>query len=329
MSSSTARFFLIVLLSILALLATPFWGSSFITLADLSVSAPASTLSEIFWSIRIPRTLFAFLAGAALALGGLVFQALFSNFLASPFTLGVASGAAFASALYYNLGLSFMIFGLSGSAVFGIAGALLTIIPIYAMTRSARGISSVEILLAGVVLSLFFSSLIVFMQFISDFAGILRITRWLMGGFEIVGFAPVWALLPFVLLGLLVVYYFAFELDLISAGEELAISRGLDAGRVKAALFLVTSLMVGGVVSFCGPISSVGIMAPHICRLLVGVNHRLLIPATFFAGGAFVVVCDTVARTIIAPYEIPVGVITALLEGPFFLWLLYMRKARA
>jgi len=319
---------LIILISLLICILAPFIGGTTLNFSELLLSD--SVTHKIFWSMRVPRGIFAFLAGAGLAVAGVVFQAIFCNFLASPFTLGVASGAAFGSALFYNLGLSFAFLGIGGSSWFGMAGALVTIAPVYLMTRSARRISSTEILLAGVVLSLFFSSLIVFVQYISDFTGILRITRWLMGGFEVVGYEPVLALLPFVLIGAITTAYFAFELNLFSVGEELAISRGLDATKVKALLFLVISLMVGAVVSFCGPISSVGIMAPHIARMLVGFDHRKLVAAAFFGGGAFVVLCDTLARTIIAPFEIPVGVVTSLLEGPFFLWLLYKRRwARA
>jgi iron complex transport system permease protein len=177
-------------------------------------------------------------------------------------------------------------------------------------------------LLAGVAVSFFFSSLILFLQYLSDFTQSFRILRWLMGGLEILGFDTVLNLLPLVLGGSAVLTLLRRELNLLTTGEDLALSRGVDVRRVKLVLFLVTSLMVGGVVAVCGPIGFVGMMAPHICRLLVGWDHAHLFPTTLLFGGTFLTFCDTLARTLIAPAEIPVGIITALLGGPFFIWLL-------
>lgn len=320
------RLCLLALGTVLLMSAVPFIGPIRISPSEVLGAVADPVLYSIFWQVRVPRVLLAFLAGAGLSLGGLVLQALFSNFLASPFTLGVASGAAFGAALYFNLGLSIALFGINGVTIFAVVGAMATVAPIYFMSVSRRGFNSTEILLAGVVLSLFFSSLILFVQCISDFSGILRITRWLMGGFESPGYESVYGVFPFVILGAVVIGWFSVELNLLTLGDELAEARGLNARQVKALLFVVTSVMVGGVVAFCGPISSVGIMAPHICRILLGLDHRALVPAALLGGGVLVVVCDTIARTVISPYEIPVGVITALIEGPFFLWLLYRRR---
>lgn len=314
---------IVFVFALLLLAVCPFFGPSLISWSDLHTN---SMLEQIYFEMRLPRCFFAFLAGAGLSVGGLVFQALYRNYLASPFTLGVAAGASCGSALFMNLGLGFSWLGLSGNTYFSMLGALLTILPIYLLARSKPGTNSNEILLAGVVISLFCSSLVVFFQYISDFTQILRITRWLMGGFEVVGFETVYGLGIFVLLGSLLIFLSSRELDLFGLGDDLAASRGLDVGRVKARLFIGTSLMIGGVVSFCGPISSVGIMAPHLARYLVGFKHKVLVPATVALGGALVLLCDTFARSIIAPYEIPVGIITALIEGPFFLFLLLVKK---
>jgi iron complex transport system permease protein len=177
-------------------------------------------------------------------------------------------------------------------------------------------------LLAGVAVGFLFSSLILFIQYLSDFAETFRMIRWLMGGLDVVGFEAVLRLAVFVLAGLVVVLLHADELNLLATGEDLAAARGVEVSRTKKVLFFATSLMVGGVVAVCGPIGFVGMMSPHICRLLVGPDHRRLAPVTLLFGGAFLLACDTLARTVIAPAEIPVGVITALLGGPFFLWLL-------
>jgi iron complex transport system permease protein len=150
-----------------------------------------------------------------------------------------------------------------------------------------------------------------------------------MGGLETVGYGAVLDVLPFVLSGSAVILCFARELNLLAVGEDLAVSRGVDLTVVRAVLFTASTLMVGGIVAICGPIGFVGMMAPHICRLLIGAEHRLLGPATALFGGLFLLACDGAGRLLIAPAEIPVGVLTALLGGPFFVWLLVRRRAGA
>ncbi len=277
---------------------------------------------DILLRLRLPRVAAAFLAGAGLGVGGMAYQAMFRNPLATPFTLGVASGASLGAAIYVRLGLAFVVLGISGVSFFAFAGALGAVLLVYGLTCLRRGFSAATMLLAGVAVSLFFSSLILFMQYISDFTQTFRMLRWLMGGLGGADYEAVFNLLPAVLFGSYVVFVNTHELNLLATGDDLAASRGVEVNRVKRALFAATSLIVGAVVAFCGPIGFVGMMAPHICRLLVGANHRRLLPATFLFGGMFLVLCDTLARTIIAPAEIPVGVITSLLGGPFFVWLL-------
>ena len=148
-----------------------------------------------------------------------------------------------------------------------------------------------------------------------------------MGGLEIMGYERVFQLMPLVGISILVLYAVTHELNLMTVGEELAISRGVDVRRTKGILFIATSICVGGIVAVCGPIGFIGLMAPHICRLLVGGGHRRLLPATCLFGGLFLIICDTLARTAIAPAEIPVGVITSVLGGPFFVWLLVRTPA--
>ena len=312
----------IIVFAVFVIVAAPFLGIESISLNEIFHVSTGNIKANIFWKIRIPRVLTAFCAGAALAISGMVFQAMFRNPLATPFTLGVSSGAAFGAALYVKLGLVFSILGTSGQTVSSFLGAVISIFFVYGMTRLKKGFSTATMLIAGVAINFFFSSLILFIQYLSDFANSFRIIRWLMGGVEIVGYAPVLSLLPFFVIGSLIVLALTNELNLMMLGEDIAVSRGVAVKKIKALLFFATSIMVGGVVSVCGPIGFVGMMAPHICRLLIGANHRYLMPATFVFGGAFLVFCDTLARTIIAPAEIPVGIITALLGGPFFLWLL-------
>lgn len=311
-----------LVLALAAVVGSPMIGLRALSLDSILHPAGESLDAQIFWNLRIPRVSVAFLAGAALAVSGMAFQAIFRNPLATPFTLGVASGASLGAAVYVRLGLAIGVFGLSGVSVFAFAGALLSILLVYGLTRIKSGFSVGTMLLAGVALNFFFSSAILFTQYMSDFTHSFRILRWLMGGLETVGYESVLNMAPFIISGTAIILFLSNELNLMMTGEEIAISRGANVGRIKKVLFFATSLMVGSVVAVCGPIGFVGMMVPHICRLLIGADHRYLTPAVILFGGAFLTLCDALARTLIAPAEMPVGIITALLGGPFFIWLL-------
>lgn len=318
---------LLVLLitTVAVVLISPFAGMKIISFQVLLDATADSVDRDIFFNIRVPRVLTAALAGAGLAISGMTFQSMFRNSLATPFTLGVSSGASLGASIYVWSGLSLSILGVPGVSLFSFAGAALAILFVYGITKMKGGFSTATMLLAGVAISFFFSSVILLIQYACDLSHSFRIVRWLMGGLEAVGYQPAVNMLPFVLLGGAIVSVQVNGLNLMSVGEELAVSRGVDASRVKKLLFFAASLMVGGVVAVCGPIGFVGMMVPHICRLLTGPDHRYLMPATVLFGSMFLVVCDTIARTILAPIEMPVGIITALLGGPFFIWLLLSR----
>jgi len=313
---------IILLFAIVVVVGAPLIGMESLSLNSILHPAEGGTDALIFWTYRVPRTCVAFLAGAALAISGMAFQAIFRNPLATPFTLGVASGASLGAAIYVRLGLAISVFGVSGVSAFAFTGALLSILIVYGLTRIKSGFSIGTMLLAGVALNFFFSSAILFTQYMSDLINTVRILRWTMGGLEIMGYEPVLNMVPFVVSGIAIILFLSHELNLLMTGEELAISRGANVGKIKKVLFFATSLMVGGVVAICGPIGFVGMMVPHICRLLIGADHRYLTVATILFGGAFLTLCDLLARTLIAPAEMPVGIITALLGGPFFIWLL-------
>ncbi len=308
--------------ALLVIAVAPLIGMKLTPLGAIFDPAGSGIEGEIFWKLRVPRVAVSFLAGAALAISGMVFQAIFRNSLATPFTLGVSSGAALGAAAYIRFGLPAAVFGIPGTSVSAFGGALISILLVYGITRARKGFSTATMLLAGVAVSFFFSSLNLFTQYISDFTQTFRIIRWLMGGIEVAGFDSVWRLLPFVAIGTAFVVYLTNELNQFTTGEEIAASRGVNVVRVRRILFFAASLMVGGVVAVAGPIGFVGMMSPHICRIFVGPDHRYLTPATILFGGIFLTLSDTLARTVIAPAEIPVGVITALLGGPFFIWLL-------
>jgi len=305
----------------------PFAGRTWLPLWALWEHGPDPTAAQILWWIRLPRVVMAFLAGAGLAAAGMTFQAMFRNPLATPFTLGTASGASLGVAICLYAQWNISLAGLPSECVFGFAGALGTILLVYGISRLRRGFSTASMLLAGVALSFFCSSLILFLQYCSDPSRSFRMIRAVMGGLEgVVDFrGQVLVVFPFVASGCVILFYLTHELNLITTGEDLAVARGVELGRTKMTLFFAASLMVGVVVAFCGPIGFVGLMAPHICRLLLGQDHRWLLPGSVLFGGAFLVLCDTAARSMLATAELPVGVLTSMLGGPFFLWLLLRR----
>ncbi|MCL1985781.1 MAG: iron ABC transporter permease [Betaproteobacteria bacterium] len=317
----THTFFCFVLLCGVLAAASPFWGMS--AISPSSIWTAGHPDAEIFWRLRLPRTLAAFLAGAGLSISGMVFQALLRNPLATPFTLGVSSGAALGASVSFRLGTFLPFFSSLGSLGAALAGGLLSMLLVYLITRARGGFSTLSMLLAGVIINFFFSSLIMLTQYLSDTRDSLRIMHWLMGslaGLEVFRIAD----LAFVVIaGALIIRHFSMEIDLLAAGEELAASRGVQTVRAKISIFAAASIIVGTVVSLTGPIGFVGMMIPHICRLWLGWAHRTLLPATFFLGGCFLVVCDLFARSILAPAEMPIGILTALIGGPFFLWVLF------
>lgn len=323
--ASRIHLLLLLFFALGAIVLCPFSGMHRIHPAEVFQNSLNTLDARIFWHLRVPRVLTAFLAGLGLSLGGMCFQAIFRNPLATPFTLGVSSGASLGVALYVRLGLAFSVFGIAGTPVFAFLGALLAIGAVYGLTRLKGNCSTATMLLAGVAISFFFSSLILFLQYLSDFTHTFRIVRWLMGGIEGATTGDLAGVAIFVLIGSILVGTHLNELNLLMVDEEFAKSRGVQVERTKTVFLVGISLMVGGIVAVCGPIGFVGMICPHICRLIFGTNHRSLGPSTALFGGTFLLLCDTIARQLVAPAEIPVGVITALLGGPFFLWLLFGR----
>ncbi|MDR0622194.1 MAG: iron ABC transporter permease [Deltaproteobacteria bacterium] len=320
--SAPLRISLLIALSLLILAVCPFMGLTFISPAVLTV--PDHPASEVFWSLRVPRTLAAFLAGAGLSLGGMIFQALFRNPLATPFTLGVSSGASFGASVYFWLGgIALIKSGSLGPLFSSLLGAFLSMFLVWSITRSRGGFQTAVMLLAGVVINFFFSSLVLFVQYMSDAHDSLRIMHWLMGSLANLETARLAELAFVTIMGTIFVMSLAPQIDLLTAGEELAASRGVKLKTLKLEIFIVASVVVGTVVSLAGPIGFVGLMVPHACRLMLGWNHRRLTPSVFFVGGAFLSLCDLASRMVLAPAELPIGIVTALLGGPFFLWILF------
>ena len=283
--------------------------------------------ARIVTDVRLPRVTLGFLAGAALATAGMAFQALFRNALATPYTLGVSAGASLGAAIYVHAGVSASMAGIPGHVAAALAGAAASTALVYAVARASVGFSSSALLLTGVAVSFLCTSVILAIQYVGDVTTSFRIGRWLLGGLEVVGFVPVVHVLPFAVIGIGTLLGISRELDLLVVGEESATARGVSVGSVKRLVFAAASLMVGGVVATCGPIGFVGLVVPHLGRIVLGPRHRTLGPFSVLAGGTFLVACDAVGRTVVAPVEIPVGIVTALVGGPFFLAMLVQGHA--
>ncbi|MEZ5286209.1 MAG: iron ABC transporter permease [Vicinamibacterales bacterium] len=318
----------------LVALATVLWaptvGSTHISLSrafDSSIPWAENVDAQIFFVARLPRVLAGALIGATLAAAGVVLQALLRNPLATPFTLGVSAGAALGAMLAITWRLDVGVLGVSSVPVASFVGSLGAVGIVYALAASQRrGLSTNVLLLAGVTLNSFFSALILFVQYLADFAESFRTVRWLMGDLDVGSYGPIVAAAPLIAVAFGVFATLPRSLNLLTLGSDVAASRGVDVARAERWAFFSASLATGAAVSLGGPVGFIGIVVPHLVRLIVGSDHRLVLPAAALFGAAFLVMCDLTARTVMAPVELPVGIVTALIGGPFFLWLL-VRKS--
>jgi len=277
----------------------------------------------ILFSIRLPRILCAALVGASLASAGVIFQGLLRNPLADPYILGISGGSAVGAVIAIIIGLNTFPFG---APCLSFLGALLTIILVYAIARTNRELQSNILLLAGVIVNAFFSAVIMFLVSISSSSQIHSVVFWLMGDMSLVASDDLVPVGLFLIVGMAVMYIYTRHLNLMVAGEETAMQLGVDVERTKKILFLAASLVTGAAVAISGIIGFVGLIIPHVMRMLLGSDHRLLLPSSFLVGASFLVMADTIARTIMAPAELPVGVITALCGAPYFIYLLRRRN---
>lgn len=311
------------------LLVCPLFGSRPLDLgrALAEIGDPRSADALVFFQLRLPRVLCALLVGGALSLAGLALQGLTRNGLASEYTLGVASGGAFGAVLALRLGLAGALVGLPISSFAALLGAGLVAVVVLGWA-SRGGFDSGSLLLSGVTIGMIASAGILLVQYLSDATQSHLMVRWLMGGMDVVGYGALLGILPFLVAGGLLVLLHGSELNQLLQGDELAAARGVAVRRVRGAVLAGVALLTGAAVSVAGPIGFVGLIVPHTLRLLGGLDQRRLGPLAVIWGGVFLALCDTVARTILAPAEIPVGVLTALLGGPFFLWVLGSRRRR-
>lgn len=276
------------------------------------------------WTIRFPRVAMAVLVGAALACAGAVMQGVFGNPLAEPGVVGVSSGAALAASIVIVSGVSFM--GEWTIAVFAFVGGLVTSIAVYLLSRSAGRSEVVTLILTGVAINAFCGAGLAFLTFLGDQQSREQIVFWQLGSLNGTRWQSVGIVAPLVVVGLIFAIFIAHRLDLLSLGDRAARHLGVDVERLRMFAVVIVALLTAAGVAFCGIIAFVGLVVPHLVRMIVGPAHRVLVPASALGGAVLLVLADLVARTAVQYADLPIGMLTSLVGGPFFFWLL--RKTR-
>lgn len=279
---------------------------------------------SIIIQIRLPRILLGVLVGSALAVAGAAMQGLFKNPMADPYVIGISSGAAFGATVSVVLGLS----GIFSIPIMAFAGAIFSAFLVYNIAKTDGQMQTETLLLSGIAVAIFFSALTSFFMYIAG-ENLHQIVFWLMGGLWARGWSHVAVAFAPILIGILVIYAFARDLNVMQLGEESALTLGIEIEQVKKILLALSALIAGIAVSVSGIIGFVGLIIPHMVRIIVGPDHRILIPSSALAGAIFLILADSVARTVISPAELPVGIITAFFGAPFFIYLLRKRKTVA
>ncbi|WP_294152639.1 iron chelate uptake ABC transporter family permease subunit [uncultured Clostridium sp.] len=276
----------------------------------------------IVWKVRLPRILQSSLVGGALAVVGCTFQAVFRNSLADPHILGISSGAALGATLAILCGITLNFFGIGIVSIFAFTGALLTVILVYHIGGLGGKIVVTNLLLTGTAISTMLSSIISLLM-IYNREQLEKVYLWTLGSFSASNWSKVLFLAVVSLICVTVIFMFGRDLNIILTGDEAASSLGIDTSRIKNILIIISAVLVSASVSVSGTIGFVGLVIPHCMRLIVGSDHKILLPFSYFGGASFMIICDTIARTIAQPTEIPVGVITAFFGAPYFVYLLY------
>ena len=306
-----------------------FIASPFVGAVDLNVKKilDFGTLSSsIFFDIRLPRLLFAFSAGAILALSGLLFQTLFRNALMTPYTLGISSGAVLGAGIAIKLGLGSLIFGITAVNLFGFLGAAFTVALLLYLSKFLKNAQHESLLLLGIALSLFYTSALMIIFYLGNAVQNDMLIRFTMGSLSVIGWqSPI--VMGFIAVVLTaVIYIHRFELQLLGISDESAKLKGLNTKRTTYILLGISSFAIGTLVSISGPIGFVGLITPHIISKIYpsAINGRIIKTALF--GGFFLVFCDTITRSIQTQSELPIGIVTALIGGPFFIYLIIRKK---
>ena len=311
-------------------------GSVFIPLTDLGrillgwlnrepFTEPLKTFAFILTDIRLPRTALILLTGAALGGSGAAYQGLFRNPLADPYLIGVASGAGLGAVLAMSIKWSYSFWGLLAVPVAAFLGALLTVFLVYTLARVGKTIPTTNLILAGVAFGSFATALTTYLMLRST-GELHRAIAWLSGGSSQAGWEPVLAILPFLAIGLGVLLLSGNALNLLQFGDDQAQQMGLPVTRTRTLILLAASLATAAAVSFSGIIGFIGLIVPHVMRLWFGADYRRLLPLSLIGGASSLLLADIIARSVMAPQELPVGIVTALVGAPFFLWVLRRSK---
>jgi cobalamin transport system permease protein len=279
-------------------------------------------------ALRLPRVFLALLTGSTLALCGASLQGLLRNPLVSPYTIGVSSGASLGAVIAIKLGLESMLGSGAGLFPIALAAGILTIFVLFMLGKSTVGWSGNTLLLAGVTLSFFCSSAIMFIQYSSTHVELFKMVRWLMGGFDFIIWRDLFLVLPILIPSVFLLLKTGGSLNILALGNETAQTSGVNITHLTIIIFAASSFAISAIVSITGPIAFVGLIIPHILRMTGVNNYKILLPASLLFGGGFLVLSDLVGRTIMAPNQIPVGVVTSLIGGPFFLFLLVKMKKK-
>lgn len=284
-------------------------------------SSEGQTFATILFSLRLPRTLLVAMTGSALAGSGAAYQGLFRNPLADPYLIGVASGAGLGAVLALSINFPYTTLGLLAVPLAAFAGGLLTVFIVYALARSGRALPASSLILAGVAVSSFATALMSYLL-LNSTGELRRALVWLLGGSTLTGWQPVLALLPYWIVGLGTLMTMGHALNVLQFGDEQAKQLGLPVERVRLIIIAAASLTTAAAVAFTGVIGFVGLIVPHLLRMVAGGDYRRLLPLSLAGGAVLLLISDVLARVLMAPQEIPVGVITALAGAPFFLWVL-------
>lgn len=322
-------YFLTLLLLLFALLLSAALGSVLIAPAEvwaaLTGQAVSGAIHTILWDIRLPRTVLIALVGAALAGSGAAYQGLFRNPLADPYLIGVASGAGLGAVLAMSAQWPYDFWGLLAVPLAAFGAGLLTVALVYIFAQSGGSVPTTNLILSGVAVSSFATSLTSFLMLRSS-GELRRALGWLLGGISLGGWDAVWALIPFLLVGLTALILNAQALNLLQFGDEQAAQLGLNTRRAKGMIIVAASLVTAAAVSFAGIIGFVGLIVPHLTRFWWGADYRRVLPLSILGGAAILLLADVLARIVIAPQELPLGIVTALAGAPFFVWVLRRSK---
>lgn len=308
--------------ALIILLCAPFFGQISLDVSEIFNATSSSYM--LFWEIRLPRVLIAFFSGATLSLAGVVFQTVFRNPLTTPFTLGVASGATLGTAI------AIILFGgvVLWQYTFGFIGALLTVFILFLVSKALGRAQTNSLLLVGIALSFFYSAALMVLYYLSDFQQSYSITRFTMGSLDIVGLELFYPLALSSLLFLTTILLHRKELKLLLVSHDFAFLNGVNVNKTTMKFLFITSLAVALSVSIVGPIGFVGLVIPHIIKIIYRSSSDKLILSIFFYGGVFLVFCDLVARNLGTSSDVPIGVITSFIGGPFFVYLILQKSGK-